>query len=192
MKLSIKDFFCRFDEIRRIPQIWSHLLKNSLMENFIFCVVLSSLLASSISNISATISVSEGRGCTAKTSASTSVTKASSIFSETRSGWMERRFSVSFSSSLKGFSSSAMAAFCRSIDILDFQKQFTTAFAVTTSQAATNICIHSSEKILGEIFSSNTWDNRTHNILMVLCFQWANHTLVHWLSLRSCVQWEEK
>ena len=38
MKFSIKDFFIKFDQIRRFLRIWSHLLKKSLMENFIFCV----------------------------------------------------------------------------------------------------------------------------------------------------------
>ena len=36
MKFSIKDFFSKCDKIR----IWTHLLKKSLMENFIFCVVI--------------------------------------------------------------------------------------------------------------------------------------------------------
>ena len=36
MKFSIKDFFCKCAEIRSFPQIWSHLLKKSLLENFIF------------------------------------------------------------------------------------------------------------------------------------------------------------
>ena len=36
MKFPIKDFFSKFDQIRRKLQIWSHLLKKSLMENFIF------------------------------------------------------------------------------------------------------------------------------------------------------------
>ena len=40
IKFSIKDFFSKFDQIRRKLQIWSHLLKKSLMENFIFCAVL--------------------------------------------------------------------------------------------------------------------------------------------------------
>ena len=39
MKFFIKDFFSKCDEIRSFLWIWSHLLKNSLMENFIFCVV---------------------------------------------------------------------------------------------------------------------------------------------------------
>ena len=39
MKFSIKDFFSKCDQIRRKLQIWSHLLKKSLMKNFIFCAV---------------------------------------------------------------------------------------------------------------------------------------------------------
>ena len=39
MKFSVKDFFSKCDQIRRKLQIWSHSLKKSLMENFIFCVV---------------------------------------------------------------------------------------------------------------------------------------------------------
>ena len=39
MKFSIKEFFSKFDQIRRKLRIWSHLLKKSLMENFIFFVV---------------------------------------------------------------------------------------------------------------------------------------------------------
>ena len=37
MKFSIKDFFNKCDQIRRKLRIWSHLLKKSLMRNFIFC-----------------------------------------------------------------------------------------------------------------------------------------------------------
>ena len=40
MKLSINDFFSKCDQIRSFLRIWSHLLKKSLMENFIFCAVL--------------------------------------------------------------------------------------------------------------------------------------------------------
>ena len=40
MKFSIKDFFSTCDQIRKKLRIWSHLLKKSLMENFIFCAVL--------------------------------------------------------------------------------------------------------------------------------------------------------
>ena len=39
IKFFIKDFFVKCDQIRRKLQIWSHLLKKSLMENFIFCAV---------------------------------------------------------------------------------------------------------------------------------------------------------
>ena len=37
MKFYIKDFFSKCDQIRRFLRIWSHLLKKSLIENFIFC-----------------------------------------------------------------------------------------------------------------------------------------------------------
>ena len=36
MKFSIKDFFSKYDRIRRKLRIWSHLLKKSLMENIVF------------------------------------------------------------------------------------------------------------------------------------------------------------
>ena len=36
MKFSIKEFFSKCDQIRSFLWIWSHLLKKSLMENFIF------------------------------------------------------------------------------------------------------------------------------------------------------------
>ena len=39
MKISIKDFFSKCNQIRRKQRIWSHLLKKSLMQNFIFCAV---------------------------------------------------------------------------------------------------------------------------------------------------------
>ena len=39
MKFSIKDFFSKCDQNRRKVRIWSHLLKNSFMENFVFCAV---------------------------------------------------------------------------------------------------------------------------------------------------------
>ena len=38
-KFSIKDFFSKWDQIRSKLRIWSHLLKNSLMENFVFCAM---------------------------------------------------------------------------------------------------------------------------------------------------------
>ena len=40
MKFSIKYFFSKCDQIRRKLWIWSHLLKKSLIENFIFCAVI--------------------------------------------------------------------------------------------------------------------------------------------------------
>ena len=39
MKFSITDFFGWCDQIRRKLRIWTHLLKKSLMKNFIFCAV---------------------------------------------------------------------------------------------------------------------------------------------------------
>ena len=36
MKFSMKDFFSKCDQICKKLRIWSHLLKKSLMENFIF------------------------------------------------------------------------------------------------------------------------------------------------------------
>ena len=39
MKFSIKDFFGKCDQIRSFLRIWLHLMKKSLMENFIFCAV---------------------------------------------------------------------------------------------------------------------------------------------------------
>ena len=40
MKVSIKDFSSKYDQIRSFLRIWSHLLEKSQMENFIFCAVL--------------------------------------------------------------------------------------------------------------------------------------------------------
>ena len=39
MQFSIKYFFSKFDQIPSFLQIWSHLLKKSLTENFAFCAV---------------------------------------------------------------------------------------------------------------------------------------------------------
>ena len=39
MKFSIQDFFSKCDQTHSFLRIWSHLLKKSLVENFIFCVV---------------------------------------------------------------------------------------------------------------------------------------------------------
>ena len=53
MKFFIKDFFSKSDRIRRKLRIWSHLLKKSLMENFIFCAVLAfaTVLAFAFANL---------------------------------------------------------------------------------------------------------------------------------------------
>ena len=40
MKFSIKDAFRKYDQIHSFLRIWSHLMKKSLMENFIFCALL--------------------------------------------------------------------------------------------------------------------------------------------------------
>ena len=47
MKFSMKGFFSEYDEILRNLRIWSHLLKKSFMENFIFCTVAISLILQS-------------------------------------------------------------------------------------------------------------------------------------------------
>ena len=41
--ISMKDFFSICDQIRRKLRIWSHLLRKSLMENFIFCAMVCSI-----------------------------------------------------------------------------------------------------------------------------------------------------
>ena len=40
MKFSIREFFSKCDQIRCKLRIWSHLLKKSWTENFIFCAVI--------------------------------------------------------------------------------------------------------------------------------------------------------
>ena len=40
MKFLVKDFFIKCDQISSFLRIWSHLLKKSLIENFIFCAVI--------------------------------------------------------------------------------------------------------------------------------------------------------
>ena len=42
MKFPNKDFFSKCDQIHKKQQIWSDLLKKSLMENLIFCAVYTS------------------------------------------------------------------------------------------------------------------------------------------------------
>ena len=39
IKFSIADILSKCDQISRKPRIWSHLMKKSLLGNFIFCVV---------------------------------------------------------------------------------------------------------------------------------------------------------
>ena len=39
MKFTIKNIFSKCDQIGSFLQIWSHLVKKSVMENFIFCAV---------------------------------------------------------------------------------------------------------------------------------------------------------
>ena len=39
MKFPLRIFFCKCDQICCFLRIWSQLLKESLMENFIFCAV---------------------------------------------------------------------------------------------------------------------------------------------------------
>ena len=46
MKFSIKDFFSKCDQIRSFLQIWSHIMKIFLMENFICCAALSKVVVS--------------------------------------------------------------------------------------------------------------------------------------------------
>ena len=45
MKFSIEDFFSKCDQIPRKLRIWSHLLKKSLLENFIFRAVTLTIFA---------------------------------------------------------------------------------------------------------------------------------------------------
>ena len=40
MKSSSTDFFSKYYQIHSFLRIWSHLLKKSVLENFIFCVVM--------------------------------------------------------------------------------------------------------------------------------------------------------
>ena len=58
MKFSIKDFFHKCDQTRNFLRIWSHLLKKSLMEKFIFCAV---LLQNITRNIIRDIYINESR-----------------------------------------------------------------------------------------------------------------------------------
>ena len=50
MKFSIKDFFSKCEQICRKLRIWSHLLKNFLIKNFIFCAVRTQLKQTNLEN----------------------------------------------------------------------------------------------------------------------------------------------
>ena len=55
MKFSIKDLLSKCNQIRSFLRIWPHLLKKTLMENFIFCAVFlipSVILSFDLKNIS--------------------------------------------------------------------------------------------------------------------------------------------
>ena len=52
MKFSIKDFFSKYDQIRRKLWIWLHLPKKSLMENVIFCALLIQHVVLAVFNMS--------------------------------------------------------------------------------------------------------------------------------------------
>ena len=39
MKLSVKDFFSKCEQIRNFPRICLHLLEKSIVESFIFCTM---------------------------------------------------------------------------------------------------------------------------------------------------------
>ena len=55
MEFNIKNFFSKCDQIRSFVQIWSHLLKKSLMENFIFCAVITKVMNKDSSTTSGNI-----------------------------------------------------------------------------------------------------------------------------------------
>ena len=60
MKFSIKDFFSKCNQIRSFLRIWSHLLKKSLMENFIFSAVMEQWLYGWITNLAVSWSKRSG------------------------------------------------------------------------------------------------------------------------------------
>ena len=51
MKFSIKDFLSKCNQIRSFLRLWSHLLKKSLMENFIFCAVFRRCLTNTVMSV---------------------------------------------------------------------------------------------------------------------------------------------
>ena len=48
IKFFITDFFSKCDQICSFLRIWSHLLKKSVMEKFIFCLVYCDILQKSV------------------------------------------------------------------------------------------------------------------------------------------------
>ena len=52
LKFSIEGFFSKCDQIRSFLQIWSNLLKKSLMEKFIFCTMI--IFTSNLSEVKET------------------------------------------------------------------------------------------------------------------------------------------
>ena len=50
MKIFVKDFFSKCDQIHRKLRIWSYLLKKSLMENLVFCAVV--MLSKTVEHVS--------------------------------------------------------------------------------------------------------------------------------------------
>ena len=87
----------------------------------------------------------------------------------------------------------SLAAFSLSLDISDFRKQFKTVFVITASQAAITFAFLVANQISAEFFSSQHFGlSSTYSIVTVLCFQWVNHKLIHFLSLRSYVRWKRK
>ena len=55
MRISIRDFFTNCDKICSFLWIWSHLLKKSLIENFIFCAVRETFLSPQLQAVTCVI-----------------------------------------------------------------------------------------------------------------------------------------
>ena len=51
MKFSIENFFSKCDQIRCFLRVWSHLLKKSLMRNFIYCAQLRAVTCKSLNSV---------------------------------------------------------------------------------------------------------------------------------------------
>ena len=63
MKFSIKNFFGKCEQIRSFVWTWSHLLKKSLIENFIFCAVKNSPWRSKFSSFPLLVLNSPNTSC---------------------------------------------------------------------------------------------------------------------------------